>query len=222
MEYLERELQMSEDLTYRKLCELCREEKSTNSLIALPPDFEEGACALIGRMSDDSQKAPSAEAKREYENAQRLLAMLLRIRRQKVVFRALNDGQKHETAGMTEGDHALFDRMCSLVEQDDVRVAKTVSGRKTPAGNVGTGAEFQGAGQAAPDAQASFSGQEGENSIAAEVSNSLKRLRIIKDVKAYRGADGSTVGPFKIGDEVPLAGGEADLLVRGRLAESIE
>lgn len=209
---------MAEELTYRKLCELCREEKSTNSLVALPPDFEGTACDLVGRMEGIAASAQNAEAKREYENAQRLLAMLLRIRRQKIVFRALNEGQKHETSGMTEGDHALFDRVCALVEQEDLRVAKAVSGRNG-SGSIGAGA---------PDGingygvSASFAAEGGEGASAAVVSNTLKRLRIIKDVKAYRGADGSTVGPFKIGDEVPLAMGEADLLVRGRLAESIE
>jgi DNA replication initiation complex subunit (GINS family) len=231
---------MAEELSYRRLCELVREEKSTNNLVTLAKDFEMSASSLIFKMHNDAQASSNVEAKREHENAMRLLSSLLRLRRQKVVFRALNEGHKHETAGMTEGDHALFDRVCGIMEEEDVRSAKVVSGKAvmemnaaasapvaamangevwhagdkiTGEGNGGNGTAI---GKGAENAN------DGENTVASEVRDNLKRLRIIKDVKAYRGADGSTVGPFKIGDEVPLPLEEADLLVRGRLAESIE
>jgi DNA replication initiation complex subunit (GINS family) len=182
----------------------------------MPEDFEQSASMLISKMGEDSGKAPGAEPKREFENAQRLLSMLLRIRRQKVVFRALNEGQKHETVGMTVADHALFDRICGLVEEEDLRVAKIVGGGKTPPEE---GARHRHNEDIRPIAAAAANA--GEITTATEASNTLKRLRIIKEVKAYRSADGSTVGPFKIGDEVPLAAMEATLLVRGRLAEEI-
>ncbi len=207
---------MADELTYRKLCELSREEKATNSLVGLPPDFESTASALIATMNELASRSPSVEAKRECENAARMLSTLLRMRRQKIVFRALNEGHKHETSGMTDGDHALFDRACSLFEEEDLRVAKTISGKKIENADADGGN-----GPLSPPAAAVLANG-GESTVASAVAINLKRLRIIKDVKAYRASDGSTVGPFKIGDEIPLAPQEADLLVRGRLAENVD
>lgn len=203
---------MAEELTYRRLCDLCREEKGTNNLIALPTDFEQSAATLIAKMKGDADASGNLDAAHEHLNAVRLYSSLMRMRRQKIVFRALQDGVRHETAGMTDGEHALFDRMSAIILEEEKRSASSINS-KIPAvaarAAALVGAEIPKAATAEQAGTASPSGGE------------FKKLRILKEVPSYRSADGITLGPYRIGDEVPLPPQEAEWMVRGRLAEEI-
>lgn len=223
---------MPEEITYRKLCDLYRDEKASNSMVKLPLEFDASLAAFVAKGGNDG---------REKENAERMLQNILRLRRQKIIFRALAGKGEHKTEGMTEGEHALFDRVCALVEGEEGRMAKIVAGKyeAAPYSNgktdlaMGATEKTEIYGKAEDDERllknAAQEGQriaKNEATEAAFASDSLtadfKKLRILKDVQAFRGLDGKTWGPYKTGDEVSLPPEEAQVIERGRLAETVQ
>ncbi|MDE1798028.1 MAG: hypothetical protein KGH63_01320 [Candidatus Micrarchaeota archaeon] len=190
---------MPQEWSYRRLAEAYREEKGSNALTALPPDFDQSLIALLCAL-ELAAKSGSADAGKELENARRQALGLLRLRRTKIVMRALLiEGSlqaNQEPAGMTDGEHALYDRVHGLSEKEEERLA----GLLLPKANSNPG----GAGAAAQN-QSAF-------------SPSLVRVQLLKDVPAYRGADGQAYGPFTTGQQVELPEGEATWMTKGGMA----
>ena len=54
-----------------------------------------------------------------------------------------------------------------------------------------------------------------------EAGPDSRRIKILKDVSAYRGLDNSVYGPFRAGDEQLLPSAEADWLLKAGMAETI-
>jgi len=54
-----------------------------------------------------------------------------------------------------------------------------------------------------------------------EPEGGIKKLRILKEIPAFKGADNSVYGPYKPGEEQALPPSEAEILLRGKLAETI-
>jgi len=212
---------MGEEITYKKLCDLYRDEKASNSMVKLSLEFDSGVAAFISK---------SGGGGREKENAERMLQNILRLRRQKIIFRALAGRDEHRTEGMTEGEHALFDRMCALVEGEEGRIAKIMAGKYEPvpysngktdlALNATEKTEIYGK----AENEERIAKSDAAEAVIASVSPTadFKKLRILKDVQAFRGLDGKTWGPYKTGDEISLPLEEAQVIERGRLAETVQ
>ncbi len=56
---------------------------------------------------------------------------------------------------------------------------------------------------------------------AGASSATTRRVRILKDISAYKGLDDQTYGPFREGDELSLPGAEAEWLLKSRMAEIV-
>lgn len=51
---------------------------------------------------------------------------------------------------------------------------------------------------------------------------SIKKIKILKDIPAYAGADSKEYGPYSQGDEVSLPQNEAQWMVKGQMAVNLE
>ncbi len=202
---------MAQEWTYRRLCDAYREEKSSNALTALPPDFDSSLTALL-QILETAAKTSSLDAGKELENARRQALGLLRLRRHKIVLRALLTDSSTEPEGMTEGEHALYDRVHGLSENDEKRLAGLV----LPPAAGGAPVSPNGAG-----ANGGNGGIGSNGGAAAGANSALRAVRILKDIPAYRGADGQTYGPFAPGQEASMPDTEAGWLLNGKMAESL-
>ncbi len=188
---------MPEELSYRKLCDLFRDEKASNGICKLPGDFEKGAAEYLSHLEEGAKE--SHDAARERENSSRMLRQILRLRRQKVVFRALAGTAEHHAEGMTDEEHALYDRVGALVADEETRAEKLGLERISQKAR-----------------------KKEEEQAEQAIGDAFKKLRILKEIPSYHGADGKEWGPYKIGEEVSLPPSEADWMTRGRLAEWME
>ena len=223
---------MAEEWSYRRLCDTYREEKSTNSLVTLPSDFHRSLQDLVHGLQGKAN-AGSPDASRELENARKQAWVLMRLRRQKIVVRALVDADGSEPEGLTAPEHALYERVRGMQKEEEEQLASmlhpiTTFGSQMTAVGAGAAAELaakMGAGQSTETA--SNNGNNGNNgdglikkeSAPAPVpAQPQKKVRILKDIPAYRGADETAYGPYTSGSEVEVPGPEAEWMVRGQLA----
>jgi hypothetical protein len=132
-------------------------------------------------------KNGGSEAIKELENARRQAMGLLRLRRHKIVLRALLNDTTTHPEGMTEGEHALYDRVHGLTEKEEERLAGLLLPKN--------------------------------NGITPSVLP--KKVKILKDVPGYRGADGINYGPFMTGEEVELPEAESTWMLKGGMAGEI-
>ncbi len=206
---------MSEDLTYKRLRDLAREEKVQPGLVALPPEFYGEISTFLSSRFSEMESSRSVMQMREFENAVAIIREITAIRQQKILFKAIRDGGAHSgTDSMTKDEHELYDRFCAVIEDSrsglETLLMQYESKKKTP----NQRREEEAA------AKAPSSAQKGASVVAP--ASSLKKVRFLKEVPAYKGPNNETLGPFKPGEEGQLPQSEADWLLRGKLAESLE
>jgi hypothetical protein len=179
---------MVEVYDYRRLRELQHQERDSSALVSLPAEFYSSIFELVAKKRLEVEKSHSLHEIKEYENMLKVIKDLHAMRTRKVVFRALGAGHKHETAGMTKEEHALYDSVCGLLEGNGSLLESAVASQslRPPHEPVG-----------------------------------IKKLRILKEIPAFKGADNSVYGPYKPGEEQELPPSEAEILLRGKLAETI-
>lgn len=177
-----------EEWSYRKLCDAYREEKGTNALGKLASDFDQSLMELLATLH--AKAANSHDSVRELENARRMALELLRLRRHKIILRALMVHEHGDVEGMGTREHAIYDSVRSLcAKEDDVLAAQVLKPLDKPAAS-GAGA-------------------------------SVKKVHILKEIPAYRGADAATYGPYVPGQTAELPEGEASWMLAGKLAENV-
>ena len=194
---------MADELNYKRLRDLAREEKAQPGLVRLPPEFYTSVESFLSSKFSEMESSRSVLQMREFENSVAVIREISHIRQQKILFKAIRNGGEHKSAeDMTREEHELYDRFCAIVEDSrkdlDSLLARYQSSRKAADGKV----------------------QHGEETVASE--GSIKKVRFLKDVPAYRGANNETFGPFRPGEESSLPQNEADWLLRGRLAEAAQ
>ncbi|MFA6489459.1 MAG: hypothetical protein WCT52_02150 [Candidatus Micrarchaeia archaeon] len=205
---------MSEELTYKRLRDLAREEKVQPSLVSLPPDFYTDISAFLSTRFTEMESSRSVMQMREFENAVAIIREISTIRQQKILFKAIRNGGAHTgTDLMTKDEHELYDRFCAVIEDArsglETLLLQYESKKKTP----NQRREESGA-------KAAIDAQKGASVVAP--ASSLKKVRFLKEVPAYKGPNNETLGPFKPGEEGQLPTSEAEWLTRGKLAESLE
>jgi len=185
------------DLDYKKLRDLAREERASPGLVRLPEDFHSSIESFLTSKFSEMESSRSVMQMREFENATAIIRELSSIRQQKILFKAIRNGGVHGSTGeMTREEHELYDRFCSVIEEEKGRLDSLLqrfeSKKITPQAT------------AQPD---------------AEQGIMLKKVRFTKDVLAFRGKNNETFGPYKTGEEGALPATEAEWLLRGKLAE---
>jgi DNA replication initiation complex subunit (GINS family) len=197
---------MAEELTYKRLRDLAREEKGAPSLSKLPQDFYESVEGFLASKHGEIETSRSVLQMREFENAVATVKEICSVRQQKILFKAIRSGGVHgQTEEMTHEEHSLYDRFCAVLEDERGRLDTLLSKygkRKEERNEAAKGEETRG------------------ETTAAEAIN-IKKVRFVKDVPAYKGPDNQVFGPFKPGQETELPKSEAEWLLAGKLAEAI-
>ncbi|MCX8175381.1 MAG: hypothetical protein N3E51_04200 [Candidatus Micrarchaeota archaeon] len=188
---------MAQPLDYKRLREIIREEKASPNLAKLPQDFLPSLESFLSSKFREAEQQRSIMQMRELENAIAIIKEICAIRQQKILFRALRNGSAHgPTENMTDDEHALYDRFRTIISEERGRFDALLCRfeRKTASADASEGQQES---RPAP----------------------LKKLRFTKEVPAYRGANNETIGPFKPGQESFLPAGEAEWLLKSKLAE---
>jgi len=196
-----------EELNYKKLRDLVREEKTQPGLVALSADFYPSIEAFLSSRFSEMESTRSILQMREFENAVATIREISSMRRQKILFKAIRNGGVHgKTGEMTREEHELYDRFCAVIEEEGNKLN-------------GMLARFESGKRQAAQAQKS---NEAPAAAEGQHSSRLKKVRFTKDVPAYKGANSQTFGPYKPGEEGQLPQEEADWLLRGKLIELLE
>ncbi|MEM4554454.1 MAG: hypothetical protein QXT25_01220 [Candidatus Anstonellaceae archaeon] len=184
-----------EEINYKNLRDLVREEKSQPGLCNLPPDFYDSIKQFLANKYSELQTHRSIMQMKEFENSIATIKEIAAIRRQKILFEALRSSGAHiSKENMTKEEHELYDRFCDIISHENERIEALLSGFEK--------------------------GYEAAQQSAA--TSKLKKVRFTKDVPAYMGAGSKIIGPFKGGEEGLLPPEEAELLVKGKLAELVD
>ena len=192
---------MSEELNYKRLRDLAREEKVQPALVKLPPEFYASIEEFLSSKFSEMESSRSVMHMREFENAVATIKEISSIRQQKILFKAIRSNGAHgETTEMTREEHELYDRFCAVLTDEQQKMALMLS-------------RFE---SRKPKQSPSQEKREGPS---PSEENNFKKVRFIKDVPAYKGVNNETFGPYKPGEETDLPMTEADWLLRGKLAE---
>ncbi len=186
---------MSEGWTYRRLCDAYREERSSNALTRLDENFAGTLDALIKELM--AKAADDPQAHRELENARKQAMAMMRLRRQKIIMRAITAQEGPEPDGLGANEHELYERMRALCVEEDGKLGATLYGKRE--GKAGAGGHGP-----------------GPNGLAT------KRIKVLKEIPAYRGADMATYGPFAQGQEVNLPEAETGWMLKGGFAQGLD
>jgi DNA replication initiation complex subunit (GINS family) len=185
------------DWTYHRLCEAFREEKSSNALGKLEPEFEENVSLMLAKL--ENRASIEADAAKELDGSRKQALALIRLRRHKIIIRSLGAIDGIEPEGMTTKEKEVYSRVKDLCQGEEERIAGALW-RKPAAQKGGVHSE------------AHPSGQSARESV-------LKRLQIVKEIPAYRGADSVVYGPFKAGETAMLPSSEAEWMLKGGMAQ---
>jgi len=200
---------MAEELTYKRLRDMEREEKAQPGLPALPPEFYASVEAFLSSKFSEMESSRSVMQMHEFENAVAVIKEISSIRQQKILTIAIRSGGAHSATGeMTREEHELYDRFCAVLE--DAR------------GNLESMLARYGSGKAKnPPKQPQVAMPQPDDAARTE-GGSLKKVRFLKEVPAYKGVNNETFGPFSAGQEGALPKNETDWLLKGKLAENLE
>jgi len=195
---------MAEEWTYHRLCDVYREEKSTNSLTPMPSDFHRSLQELISKLTANTAGNPDGQ--RELDNARKQIRLLACLRRQKLMMRASMETAEADPQGMTSLESSLYNRLREMYEQEDEQLESLM--HPLPAASMPMSAMPAGGMPPAPH---------GSNGDAS--ASSKKKIKILGDIPEYRGADDVVYGPFSSGQSVELPPSEAEALLKGKMAE---
>ena len=193
---------MADELTYKRLRDLLREEKSLPSLAKIPQDYYASIGAFLSDAFSQMESNNSIMQMREFENATSVIKEISLIRQQKILFRALRNGGEHtKTDDMTREECEAYDRFCHIIEEENGRLNGILSRFSHKKSQITAPVQHE---------------------EKKATSSRLKKVRFVKDIEAYIGLNKEKFGPYKPGEEGALPSDEADLLLRERLAELIE
>ena len=185
------------DLTYKNLRDFAREEKAQPGLGKLPGDFYPSVQSFLSSKFSEMEANRSVLQMREFENAAATIREIVLIRQQKLLFRAIRSGgEQARIDDMTREEYDVYDRFRAIVSEENEKLNSMLSrfeSKKAPA----------------------------REEKPAE-KQSVKRVRFTHEVQEYIGMNRERFGPFKAGQESELPEQEADVLLRQKMAETIQ
>ena len=193
------------ELTYKNLRDFAREEKAQPGLGKLPEDFYPSVQSFLSSKFSEMEESRSVLQMREFENAAATIRELVLIRQQKLLFRAIRSGgEETKMEEMTREEYETYDRFRGIVQEENMKLNSLLS-------------RFESAKKTARPEQS-------EATVAAETAAkpSVKKLRFVREVQEYIGMNRERIGPFKAGQESELPEQEADILLRQKMAETIQ
>ncbi|OIO21226.1 hypothetical protein COV61_04865 [Candidatus Micrarchaeota archaeon CG11_big_fil_rev_8_21_14_0_20_47_5] len=171
-------------LTYSDLRELQRKERESATLFSLPKEYFSQVFEFLRERKSSISTDSSISELREFDNVQKTVKDIISLRQKKILFRALK-GAEHDSSGMTEEEHKLYDEVRECLKKTDDGLDFAMQAQK----------------------------QEEKTPL------SVKKVRFLKDIPAYKGSQLKTYGPFKKDEVAALPGEEASFLVGAKMAE---
>ena len=214
---------MAEEWSYHRLCDVYREEKSTNSLTPLPADFHRSLQELISRLT--AAASGNLDGLKELELARKQIRLLARLRRQKLMMRASMEQADADPEGMTSFESALYIRLRDIYKQEDEQLESLM--HPLPSASMPVSAMPAGELEIANGSPSRLPRAAGRREpIGASLGNaepgpalSMKKVKLLADIPEYRGAVGTVYGPYADGQSLELPQAEAEALLRGKMAE---
>lgn len=204
--------EVAEELTYKRLRDLAREEKTMPSLVKVGPEFYSSVEKFLADNFSKMEESASMLQMREFENATAIIREIALIRQQKMLFRALRGrGAAGAADEMTREEYGIYDRFCGIISEENSRLDALLARFERSNGK-------QQKQKSEPSRQAEAAADAPQN---AQFERKVKKLRFLKDVTAYVGANKETFGPYKSGDEGALPFEEADWLLKQKIAEIV-
>jgi DNA replication initiation complex subunit (GINS family) len=210
---------MGEDLNYKRLRDLAREEKTTPALVKVGPEFYSSVEKFLSENFNKMEETTSVMQMREFENATAIIREIALIRQQKILFRAVRGrGSGAPSEEMTREEYGIYDRFCNIITEENGRLDSLLA--RFERRNGAPAAQIARQERAAVHIAVVATPAQTAQQSASE--RKVKKVRFIKDVNAYIGANKETFGPYKNGEEGALPCEEADLLLRQKMAEFVE
>ena len=179
---------------YRDLFEFWRNERGSDKLVKLPPDFYLQIADYIKKLGEeermlDKKTLKASLLREEIRNVKRMIYELMKIRYQKFV-RIWAEGKKVPVDAITVQEEKIFSSTPPFAEAFQNFANNILRGHL-------------------PD-------------VDAERTPRRIIVRFLKDAPAIIGADMNTYGPFKSEDVASLPVENAKILIKQGLAEKIE
>ncbi len=181
-------------MMYRDLFEFWKNERDSDKLVKLPPDFYLQIAEYIKKLGEeermlDKKTLKASLLRGETRNVKRMIYELMRIRYKKFV-QIWAQGKKVPPETLTPQEEKIFPSSSSFAEAFQNFASNILRGQLP---NVGVERTFR-----------------------------RVTVRFLKDVPAIIGADMNAYGPFKSEDVASLPVENAKVLIKQGLAEKIE
>ena len=208
---------MADELNYKRLRDLAREEKSTPALTKIGPEFYSSVEKFLSDNFSRMEETSSVMQMREFENSTAVIREIALIRQQKMLFRALRGkGGAEPSEDKTREEYGVYDRFCAIIQSENERLDGLLARFERRSAKPTGQKQERAATPLNPEAMRMDAGQQ------AVRERKVKKVRFIKDVQAYIGANKQTFGPYKSGEEGALPFEEADLLLKQKMVETAE
>ncbi|VVC71924.1 Uncharacterised protein [uncultured archaeon] len=194
-----------EELSYEKLREVQKKERSTAMLSEIPGDFYKRVGVMLKAMREQVNSGFMLEKAREYENALKVAKDIYAVREQKILLRALRAAKgTNSVSGLADEEREAFEKVKHALVESDASFDSIIGTDGLPKGEAGSEAAARPKVEEAPNADA-----------PAEQG---KKIRVSNPIPQFVGLGGGRHGPFKPGEVVFLPEKESDLLVKRNLA----
>jgi len=110
-----------EELDYKKLRNIQRDERDGTALTPLPDDFYTKMEKFIRAKKDEIRKSNSLSDIKELENIAKTLRGIRELREQKIVFKALKS-EKRDVEGMTKDERRAYEKVAEVLADSRARV----------------------------------------------------------------------------------------------------
>ncbi len=119
-------------LSYSDLRDLQRNERENANLVSLPKDFFTQVSDFTSSKKSSISTNSSISELREYENLTKTIKEIISLRQKKILFRALKSSE-HDSTGMTDEEHRLYDRVLECLKEGNLEMDAMLSnGSKSP------------------------------------------------------------------------------------------
>jgi len=204
-----------EEITYERLRRIQQKERASGMLVELPKSFYSSASSHIQDLRKQIRQEFKMEKAKEYENTVKILRDIIGIRTQKILLRAMRAASSDETpGGITPEERDFFERVKTDVKNNQTVFEKLINPPESP--SVATCEIPVPKSVITPEASESEKVETGP-SIASGL-----RVKFVKEIPQFVGADMNKYGPFKQGEVACLPSDVADLLFKRSIAERFE
>ena len=211
---------MNEPLSYSYLRKLQHSERESMALAKLSEGFYNSLNDYILAMNEKINTDHNLMLIKEYENTRHVVDDIIKMRKNKIVLRAMQNSSIN-LEGMTSEEERFYRSLADSIKRFEAGLFEKkndgIMGRE--GGRVDNKADNSEdinnmVATAVTEAMQNADSANAGASASGEPAITFKNIRILKDIPAYKGADGVTYGPYKRGEAARLPESEYEFLVK--------